>query len=444
MLLIVLAGLAGAAEGDTPAEGEETAEAEPRIATTGRAWGHVKTFALGSFFYDLPPYEIPIVGEVEILPEEPQGQAIVDARLNLKGTLGDHLSGEIAHAVTTTLGGQQGVSVVGTGVAPVTDQLVDLNWTAFQDEDSTVRILGRTDRLFAKGSWPGVDVVVGRQPVSFGTGLFFTPLDLVNPFTPATIDTEYKPGVDAVRVDLYRGVSGKGTLVATWAGPPVGSDEAAAESRGEALEWVNLAASGQGTVGVTDLGGFAGLIRGDVVAGATLASSIQAVSLHGDVAVTLPRADPDEKPFVRAVVGAGGVPWWRLNLNAELYLQTHGTTDPTELLTRLQGDRYTRGELWLGGVAYGGLAANLEVTPLVHVGAAGFVNLTDGSALVAPSLSWSVAQNAEIALGGYLGLGPRPEVLAFDPADPRRNPLQPRSEFGVYPGVVFLQGKSYF
>ena len=52
-------------------------------------------------------------------------------------------------------------------------------------------------RLYIKGSIGPVDLQIGRQPISFGNGFVFSPLDLVQPFSFATIDNEYKPGIDA-------------------------------------------------------------------------------------------------------------------------------------------------------------------------------------------------------------------------------------------------------
>lgn len=386
-----------------------------------QATGHLKAFAVATFPYDHP-----------LMPPEPVGQAFVDGRLNLAGQIGEHVQVEVAHAVTATLGGAANVQVASTGVAPQAPQLVDLGWEAFDQDGSTFSLIGRTDRLLVKASAPGVDVTVGRQPVSFGSGLFFTPLDLVNPFTPATIDSEYKPGVDAIRVDAYKGAGAKATAVVTWADPPLGSDDA-----DPGLDSINAALNGQTTVGVTDLGLFVGAIQGDGVFGATVISAIGPVGLHGDVAVTLPADGEAEDPFVRAVIGADGLPHWRLSIAGEVYVQTLGSTDPADLITTLQTERYSRAELWLGGVAYAGLSASLEITPLLNLGAAGFVNLTDPSLLVAPSISWSVAENATVAAGGYLGVGERPGPVS-DPG------LGIRSEFGLYPGVLFIQVRTYF
>ncbi len=56
--------------------------------------------------------------------------------------------------------------------------------------------LHRLDRLWAGYAGRKVVVRAGRQALSWGNGLYFHPLDLVNPFDPTTIDTEYKTGDD--------------------------------------------------------------------------------------------------------------------------------------------------------------------------------------------------------------------------------------------------------
>jgi hypothetical protein len=43
-------------------------------------------------------------------------------------------------------------------------------------------------------------VRVGRQALTWGSGLVFRPMDLFNPFSPTATDTEYKPGADMVYV----------------------------------------------------------------------------------------------------------------------------------------------------------------------------------------------------------------------------------------------------
>src|SRR5690606_33009553 len=119
------------------------------------------------------------------------------------------------HEVSLLEGAAVALPGSGAGVGLTAPELVDLTWEL--EEDAAV-LRGRTDRLWVRGTFGRTDVTVGRQPVSFGTGVLFTPLDLVAPFHPATIDQEYKPGVDAARVDTYLGVAGALTAVAAWAG----------------------------------------------------------------------------------------------------------------------------------------------------------------------------------------------------------------------------------
>lgn len=420
LLSLAIASVAHSADGD-PDAAEETEDRAPRLEL--RPSGHVKMFATALLPYDSV-----------LMPPEPVGQGFIDGRLNLEGRLGERVRFELAHAVTASLGGGVQTIGIGTGVAPNAPQLVDLGWEALDEDGSSFQLIGRTDRLLVKAGVPGLDVTLGRQPVSFGQGRFFTPLDLVNPFTPAVIDTEYKPGVDALRVDGFSGDSLSGTLVVTWADQPLGSDEASLEG----IEKLTMAAYGQGTVGVSDIGLFVGGIRGDLVVGTSLATAVGPVGVFGDAALTLPFSDEEEQdPFVRATLGASWLPHPRLMTSAEVYVQTLGSTDPADLFTTLQKDRYGRGELWLGGIAYVGLSASYEVTPLINLSLSTLGNVTDPSAFVSLAVSWSVAENADLLAGSYVGLGERPE------AGPLLIP-QVRSEFGLYPAFGFLQVRTYF
>ena len=56
--------------------------------------------------------------------------------------------------------------------------------------------LHRLDRLWIGYSSENTILRVGRQALSWGNGLFFSPMDIVNAFDPATIDPEYKSGDD--------------------------------------------------------------------------------------------------------------------------------------------------------------------------------------------------------------------------------------------------------
>ena len=64
--------------------------------------------------------------------------------------------------------------------------------------------LHRLDRFWAGYAGEKIVVRAGRQALSWGNGLYFHPLDLVNPFDPTTIDTEYKTGDDMLYAQYLR------------------------------------------------------------------------------------------------------------------------------------------------------------------------------------------------------------------------------------------------
>jgi hypothetical protein len=423
--------LAAPPPSEPASEAPDTEPTKRRTPVKFNATGHVKSFGLATF-----PYEHPI------MPDAASGSGVLDGRLALSLQVGKVLRLEAAHAITARLGesaSPMGLSGgIGTGVGVIGTEAVKLSWTAFGD--GTLAVSGRTDRLIVRLKLPHVDVTLGRQPITFGSGMFFTPLDLVNPFTPTTIDTEVKPGVDAIRVDGYVGVSTRITAVAAYAG--------AWEADGLAI-----AAAGQTTVGVTDLGLLYGFIHGDHVIGATVVSGIGPVGVHGDAALTIADPDTDDGVYFRGVLGAGGMVTSTTSLSGEVYVQTLGTTEPSELFVQMMGPRYGRGELWLAGLGYYGLALDQEIVPVLHASLALIGSFTDASHLLTPSLRWSVSDNAEVAVGGFVGLGKRPgDVQAVTPTGPDGSltdadlvrALGIRSEFGTYPGVVFTQVRAYF
>ncbi|MBN1377667.1 MAG: hypothetical protein JXA04_00365 [Gammaproteobacteria bacterium] len=73
-------------------------------------------------------------------------------------------------------------------------RLLDLTRVIHEEDD--LASLHRLDRLyFGYASGPTV-IRFGRQAISWGNGLIYTPMDFFNPFDPSAIDKEYKTGDD--------------------------------------------------------------------------------------------------------------------------------------------------------------------------------------------------------------------------------------------------------
>ena len=228
-------------------------------------------------------------------------------------------------------------------------QFLNLNWRAFEEavDPSVMSLQGRTDRLNLSMTAGPLTLTVGRQPITLGHGFAFTPMDLVSPFFPTTVDQEYKPGVDAVTADLFFGMSTQVSLITAYVHPEVIGD---AEDWG--VDGMVYALYAQRTFWRHDLGLLLGEIRGDEVVGLTIASYAGPVALHGDFTYTHPADTDEEDAFFRGVVGAMWLATAKTSLTAELYHQTLGVTDPKDYLGQLSGDRYLRGELWTAGTTY--------------------------------------------------------------------------------------------
>jgi hypothetical protein len=79
------------------------------------------------------------------------------------------------------------------------------------------------------------------------------------------------------------------------------------------------------------------------------------------------------------------------------------------------------------------LQASYQAHPLVEVNLLALANLTDGSALLSPGLSWSATASATVRVGAFVGAGQgmsRPLVLG--------------SEYGSVPGVGYAAVSWFF
>lgn len=376
------------------------------------AGGHLKLFSYGVFPQDNPA-----------LPNA-FGMALLDTRLKLEGRVGNWLSTAIHPILNTTLRPSQlqGGSLLGVGQGGGgLPEAIQLSRTI--TDTNGFLVTTRIDRAVVTLHLPHVDVSVGRQPVTFGQTYFFTPMDLVAPFSPVVVDRQYKPGVDSVRADVFMGTSTKTTLVAAYAG---------------AWNADGLIVAGHSTAtffGV-DVGVLIAAVRRDVVLGMDASGDLFGFALRAEGTLT---AHVDKRPFARLCLGVDRRFDNGLTLSTELYTQTLGAGSPSEYLAFAQDPHVARGELWALGRYYAALSASFELLPILHVTLFSVANLQDPSFLVGPSLLWSVADEVEVTVGSNLSLGAHPDLSKDKPPT-----LQPHSEFGMYPNTAYATARVFF
>lgn len=377
--------------------------------------GDLKTFLTASF-----PYPHPVI------PQDPVGQAVLDGRLKLQATAGDWLK-VIIHPTATILAPSASNGFgLGASMAGGTGSLAEAVSLSRKVVDSKGLHLGlRVDRAAVMVHLANLDLTVGRQAVTFGSTFFFTPMDVVAPFSPVVVDRAYKPGVDAIRLDAYLGTSTRTTVVAAYAGS-------------WNLKGSILAGRTSTTLGVVDIGIFTGMVRQDGVLGMDVTGDIMGTAIRSEATLTM---RPGKEPYLRAALGMDRHFENGLSLMGELYVQTLGEERAKDYLRMTTRPQFQRGEMWAMGRYYGAVSATYELLPIINVGLSTIINMLDPSALCGPSMTWSVADEVEIVAGGYTAFGQRPRD---EPTDDPNLPLAPRSEFGMYPHSAYVQFKAYF
>ncbi len=427
-----------------------------------------------SFFHlmHFPQYPADVRTLMGGLPER-GGLALVDLRLKAEGThherykWGIHLRTQ--PQFSSFEGALESLSFA-SAARPV--RALPLQYVAPQDE--TLRWNHEVDRLFFQVRYEKLTVIVGRQPISFGVGFVWKPADLVGTFSPVELDQEYKPGVDALRLNFALGRFTELAVVGAFGGPgcvqrtlpgrsvrdrlPDGSRCKQYEPQ-FALSHSVLMTRFRTTVKKWDLGAEVGWVRGDVVGGLFVTGTIERLRLRTevtytwDVEVDAPDAEGllyagsgnalgRDNHFARAVVGMDYRFDTEKNLVvlAELYYQGLGRRHPRDYLGVAQKPRMAEfGEVFNLGLLYAAAGVNYEPHERVPLSLTVMGNLLDPSMLVSATVTWKVGDNSMFVAGALIPVGKGP-VLDLDAPQG----LRARSEFGFYPYVYYLQWKLYW
>ncbi|MCG8606092.1 hypothetical protein MJD09_14015 [bacterium] len=257
----------------------------------------------------------------------------------------------------------------------------DLEWTVTDEND--YRIEQRLFRAFITFYAGQAEITFGRQRIAWGTGFVWNPTDLLNPFNPAAIELDEKEGVDAGYLALPLGSLSKLEL-------------AYAPGR-KALKSSTALRIGT-NVGNYDLTIMAGDFQDDLVLGSDFAGYLGGAGLRGELAYTWAE---DDRNYFKGILNADYSFPNGLYVFVEFYLNGQGATSKGDydLLSLLSGRTFNLARYYV--------AASLTktVTPLLGLNLYNILNLTDGSALIGPALTYSLAANLELAASAYFLTG---------------------------------------
>ena len=272
-----------------------------------------------------------------------------------------------------------------------TDRFRLFDLTSVISENSNSVLVHRLDRLYVSFTGDKAVLRVGRQAVSWGNGLIYTPMDFFNPFDPAAVDKEYKTGDDML-YGQYLKQNGD-DLQAVWV--------VRRDLDGNVSSDVDsVAAKYHGFIGGKEYDLLLAQHYDDNVFAIGGLSDLGSALWRGDITLT----DTQTNNIVSLVTSLT-YSWvgWGHNISgvAEYFYNGFGQADgdysPAALANNPDlTERIVRGELFTLGRSYVALSAMIEMTPLWLLTPNAFINLSDGSMLAQLVTSHDLKQDLQI------------------------------------------------
>jgi hypothetical protein len=362
--------------------------------------GHTK-FALTDQFYPdqslfrdlVGSNSLDATGDLRISFKSDAGQWSVDAAYQLLALYGDSV--ELGRVLPG------GTEIFFPGLPNDDRRLFDLT-DVIRDSGKNVT-LHRLDRLTLGYTSEKAVVRVGRQALSWGNGLFYAPMDLVNPFDPATVDTEYKVGDDMLYLQYLRdnGDDVQGAYVAR-RDPSSGNVES---------DQSTVAIKYHGFIGETEYDLLLAESYGDTVVGIGGGKSIGGAIWRGDVVTTHTDSDTYWQLVTNLTYSWN---WFDRNMSGAIeyffngFGQRSGDYSPASLADEPDlVSRVLRGELFSIGRHYIAGSVMIEVTPLWLLTPTVLANVSDPSALFQLVSSYSVSDDMTFLASINIPLGPK-------------------------------------
>lgn len=263
------------------------------------------------------------------------------------------------------------------------------NLTDVIEDDGKTAMLQRLDRISIGYTSEKTVARFGRQALSWGNGLFYAPMDLVNPFDPAAVDTEYKAGDDMLYLQYLRDnghdVQGAYVVRRSLVSGDVESGQATA-----AIKY-------HGFLGEAEYDVLLAEHYGDTVLGVGAGKSVGGAVWRGDLVAT---RDDGDTTFQLVTNLTYSWNWFDRNMSGAVeyfyngFGQRSDSYDPTSLAGN-PGliDRIARGELFSIGRHYLAGSVLIEMTPLWGLTPTVLANVSDPSGLFQLVSNYSLSDN---------------------------------------------------
>lgn len=311
-----------------------------------------------------------------------------------------------------------GGRAIGFGVSAVPARSLDLSsdWIS----RDRLRVWHDLDRLSVAVRTGFADFTLGRQPITWGISAIFPVADLWTAFSPFELDTEEKPGIDAVRALAY---------------PADGLEVDAVVADRGSLEHLSAGVRATWSLSDADLWAGAGKLwdLGMLMGGVSLLLDETRLRAEAVLPVAI-----DDAAFQRPRATAG-FDWirGRFSLTGEAHYNGLGAPTTDGYVRQAASPGFNRGESYFLGRYYLGAAASWapDEQGRLRLALSSLLNLADGSAALTPLLDYDLGPATSVSLGGLVSFGQTPLVAL---------PPRLRSEFGAYGDLVFTRVSVYF
>ena len=270
-----------------------------------------------------------------------------------------------------------------------------------KDEGKQVAVQ-RLDRLSIGFTGESTVWRFGRQAISWGNGMLFTPMDIFNPFDPAAIDKEYKPGDDMLYGQyLFNSGNDLQAVAVVRRNPRSGNVES---------EHSSLAFKYHGFIGMNEYDLLLSEHYGDPLAGLGGIINIGGAVWRGDLTWT----DSGQGGSISLATSISwSWVWGGKNVSGllEYYYNGFGQGNGNYSAGDLAGNpqlikRIVRGDLFTLGRNYLASSVTIEISPRLILIPNVFVNLDDPSALLQLVGRYDWKQNLQVLAAINFPLGP--------------------------------------
>ena len=324
----------------------------------------------------------------------------------------------------------------GSAALALLPQAPPATWWNLSDtfvNDRHLVAMHKLDRLSVTYTGEHLVLRLGRQALTWGSGLVFRPMDLFDPFAPSATDTEYKPGTDLL-YGQWLFDDGSDLQLVVVPRPARQGGALTSNASSYALHFHTALGAFQTTW-------LLARDHGDWVAGIGVNGALGGATWNLEAIPTFVR---DGKTYASALANISDATTFLgrdLTLFAEYYRNGFGLSARRYAVSDLPAPligRLVRGQVFDTGRDYLAASATLQQTPLLAISPTLIANLNDGSFYGIAQATCSLRENLNLIVGSQFAIGPNGTEFGGIPL----NAYMP--VYAGEPTLFYVQLRQYF